>query len=140
MRITAPNPLSDVIHAQKATLIVVPWRKRMKPFLIAAMLMLGTSAVAQDMTQPPTPPAAPAADPAAPPPAADAAAPADPAAPAPMTDPAAPADPAAPPAPPEAAPAPAPMETAQATPQPSTKDYPVCSRTVTDNCVNRRGR
>ena len=96
----------------------------MKLLVAAAVAAFAFPAFAQD-----TPAAAPPpqttpmpADPAAPAPM-----PADPAAPAPMpADPAMAPAPMAPPAPMAAAPAPAPQAS-----------YPMCSKTVTDSCMER---
>jgi hypothetical protein len=85
------------------------------PFLIAASLIIGTAAIAQDSTPPAAPPASTDMTTAAP-------------APAPASDPAAMS-------------APAPMTNASPstdTAAPATTDtssYPPCSRTVHDKCV-----
>jgi hypothetical protein len=92
-------------------------------FLIAASLIIGTAAIAQDATPAP----APATDMNAAPAPAPAPAPAtDPAAPAAPADAAAPMTNASPPASTVAPEAPA-----------DTSNYPACSRTVHDRCVQR---
>ena len=99
--------------------------------VLAAAAALPTMAIAQNAPAPPpvedaAPPVAPNAPPppeAPPPPAPDGVPPVAPEAPPPV---AAPEPPAPPPPPPVAAPAPA-----------AQTEWPVCSRTVTDNCVNQ---
>lgn len=137
----------------------------MKKIFLAGAALLSFSAisgiaVAQDMGTPAAQPpaggmAAPAADPAAPPPAGGMAAPAtDPAAPPPAADPNSNQPTGSAPTGPGMAPVPAgtpgnsasPMGSSTSpamaggtmTPAPTeAKDYPVCSKTVQDSCINR---
>lgn len=100
----------------------------MKMMLFASALALSTAAIAQDTTPAPTTPPADQSAPAAP---AEAAPPATPAEAAP---PAAPAE--------AAAPAPAagssvPPATAAAAAATDDSNLPVCSRSVTDKCVQK---
>ena len=112
----------------------------MKKFLLAPIaISLFASAsftAAQDMP-PPAPPEQ--ADPVSPPLPQTQEAPPLPDAPMPPPapeSPPTPPEPMAPPPPSEAAPVPPPAEASSASTTTSA-DYPICSKTVTDNCVNR---
>ena len=102
----------------------------MKAILLATAMTLamGSAAIAQDTTAPATP-AAPTTTPGAPDSTdSSGAAPAAPA----------PADGTAAPAPADAASAPATPD-ASATPAAATTDYPACSKSVTDKCIEKGG-
>lgn len=102
----------------------------MKALLFAAAIAIGGAAFAQEMTPPANsgPPAPAATDTATPSAGGPAATPTDPAAPADTT---APTTDSAMPAPESAAPA---DNASTATAAPAA-DYPACSRTVTDKCI-----
>lgn len=116
----------------------------MKMALFAAALALGGTAFAQDMQPAPTPPPPEAAMPETPPPAGPTTIPADNSAPQPDNQ-GTPviSNPAEAPAgfnqPPQVGGTGVPAD-ARPAPQPATQDYPRCSRTVTDNCIQRGPR